>query len=355
MDRKKLIEGLANVAPALSVSNSGEIMKTFWLTGKRLMAYNGNIALSVAMPSEFIGAVQGTLYPLLNSSAAAECEFVETDKGVTVKAGSSKFKLLSMDAEQFNFKMPKFPEEGAFPIADVPKFLIALKACKRSLGSETSESVFKGITMIGGKKLLHLFAYDRVTLTHCKVKLTDDAPFDRVVVPTAVIDQLIRITEGATELDLFIDDKILLARCSGVTLWGQLEDQDRQMRPLLEQAQDYRARANSSIDITDKDFAKKFPAMLERAIIITQSAVEVTQTRVTIAENKIALHSKSSRGSVDDTIMPGKGQTHGDVELKMPPQRVLDGLEMGATMSMTKDAVIISNSDQSIVYFVACD
>jgi DNA polymerase III sliding clamp (beta) subunit (PCNA family) len=191
MDRKILIEALRNVDPARSVTNSTEVMKTFWFTGKRVMAFNGGISLAVPFESEFVGSVQATLFPLLASSQADECTFEQNEKGMVVKAGSSKFKLLTMSADEFNFKLPKMPE-SLLPIVDVPKFIMALKACKRSLGSETSESSFKGITLIPDDKLLHMFAYDRLTLTHCKVKIKGEITWDRVVVPTGVVDQLIR-------------------------------------------------------------------------------------------------------------------------------------------------------------------
>lgn len=346
-----MIEALANVQPAISVTNSNEVMKTFWFTGKRVMAFNGGMALAAPFESEWTGAVQPTLYPLLSSSGASECTFEETEKALVVKAGASKFKLQSMEADKFNFKMPKFPEQS-FPIVDVPKFMIALQACKRSLGSETSETCFKGITMIPDKKTLHLFAYDRVTFTHCTVKVTREIGWDRVVVPTAIVDQLIRIGDGATEMQLAIDEKVLMAKCSGVTLWGALEEQDRVMRPFPDWARDLRSDAKSTIDISDKDFAKKFPQMLERAIVITQSAVDATKTKVTVTDNKIYFKSKSSRGVVEDAIMPGKGQKHHNVELIMSPDRVLAGLELGS-LSFTPQATILTNSDNSITLFVS--
>jgi hypothetical protein len=351
MERKKLIEGFANVDPARSQMQSNPVMKTFWFTGNRLMAYNGGMALSVPFKSEYQGAVQETIYPLLNSSGAPECDFEVTDKGMTVKAGASKFKLLTMSNNEFNFTMPKFPEDAAFAVADVPKFLIALKACKRSLGSETSEAAFKGVTMIASKNKLDMFAYDRITLTHCTVKLKGDPGFERVVVPTALVDQLLRITDGATELDMIIDGKTLLARSNSVTLWGRLEDEDRQVRPFLDQSAELRTSSNSTLDITEKAFAMKFPAMLERACIITQDAVEATKTKVTVADNRIFLHSRSTRGVVDDAIMPPKGQTHKNVELRMNPSRVLQGLELGS-LSFTTKATILTNHDGSIAYYI---
>lgn len=353
METKTLIEALRNVDPARSVTNSAEVMKTFWFTGKRVMTFNGGIALAVPFKSEFVGAIQATLFPLLASSAAQECEFVPTDKGVTVKAGSSKFKLLTMDPEKFNFALPKFPETS-MPIVDVGKFLIALKACKRSLGSEMSESAFKGITMIPEGKVLHMFGYDRLTLTHCQVKLRGEVGWSRVVVPTAVVDQLIRITEGATELTLAIDDKILLANCGGVILWGALEDQDRKNRDFVDQSRAYKKDATSTIDVSDKKFAKKFPMMLERSVIISADAVESTKLRITIAENKINFYSKSTRGVVEDSILPPAGQKHHDVEIRVPPARLLQGLELGS-LSITDKAAILSNHDQSISYLIASD
>ena len=353
MDRKILIEALKNVDPARSVTNSNEVMKTFWFTGKRVMSFNGGVALAVPFESDFVGAVQATLFPLLNSSGAPECTFEETDKGITVKAGASKFKLNTMEADKFNFKFPKFPE-SLLPIVDVPKFLMALRACKFSLGSETSESAFKGITLIPEGKTLHMFAYDRLTLTHCQVKIKSDIAWERVVVPTGVVDQLIRISEGATELDIAIDDKELIAKCGGVLLWGALEDQDRKNRDFVEQARAIKKEAKSTIDASDKDFMKKFPMMLERSVIISADAVESTKLKVTVAENKIRFYSKSTRGVVEDAIMPPKGQTHHDVEIRIPPARLLQGLSLGA-LSFTEKAAILSNSSGTIAFYVSGD
>lgn len=351
MDRKLLIDALSNVDPARSVMNSNEVMKTFWFTGKRVMAFDGGMALGVAFESEWQGAVQATLLPLLKSSSSADVTFEEHEKGIRVKAGSSKFRLLTMSNNDFNFKFPKAPENW-MPIVDVPKFCMALKACKRSLGSETSESAFKGVTIIAKKGGIEMYSYDRMTLTQCKVKLKGEVNFERVVIPTKVVDQLIRITEGATELDLHINKDIILARCGNVTLWSELEEQDRVNRDFPVQVQEIAEKAKSTIDMGDKDFMRKFPAMLERSVIISSDAVESTMLRISVAENKIKFYSKSTRGVVEDSIMPPKGQKHHDVELRLPPSRLLAALELG-TLAFTEGAAILSNLDKSINYFVS--
>lgn len=356
MDRKILIEALRNVDPARSVTQSAEVMKTFWFTGKRVMAFNGGLSLGVALETEWAGSIQSTLLPLLASSNAPECDFVSTEKGVTVKAGSSKFKLLSMDAEQFNFKFPKQPEDS-LPIVDVPKFIMALKACKRSLGSETSEAMFKGITMMPSGKTLHLFSYDRMTFTHCRVKLRSELDWERVIVSTAVVDQIIRISEGATEMLLCIDAKknTIYVKCGGVMLWAQLEDLDRNNKDFVELSRQYTIEAKSTIDASDKKFAKKFPGMLDRSVIISADAVESTKLRVTIEDNKINFYSKSTRGIVEEAVGVPDGQKHHAVTVRLPPARLLQGLELGSSLSFTPRAAIVSNHDQSISFLVSGD
>jgi hypothetical protein len=355
MERKKIVAALTNVQPAISVTNAAEVMKHYWFTGKRVMAFDGGMALAVPFESEWQGAIQSTILPLLNSSGASEVTFEDTEKGFVVKAGASKFKLNTMASTDFNFKIPKMPDQASFPVADVPKFLIALKACKRSLGSETSEACFKGVTIIAGEKHLDMFAYDRLTLTHCTVKTKGSPGFDRIVIPTNAVDQLIRITDGATELSMVITEKAMQVRAGNVILWSQLVEEERNPKQFLEQVAEVKSGANSKpLDITHEVFRNKLPAMLERACIISDAAVDSEKTRVTVADNKIFFKSKSTRGVVDDSIMPPKGQEHGDVTLKMPPARVLAGLDLG-NLTFTPRATILANKDQSISFYVSGD
>lgn len=346
MDRQKLIDGLRNVDPARSILQQG-IVRTFWFTGNRLMAYNGNIALSVSFKSEWAGAVQETLYPLLNSSAAKEVEFVQDEKGFVCKAGSSKFKLLTLSNNDFVFTMPKLKDDDIFPV-DVGRFLIALKACKRSLGGDTSESSFRGVTLIAKGKTLHMFGFDRVTLTHATVALKGDPGFERIIIPQAGVNELLRITDGETELRMRVDDGYLLCRSGGVTLYSRLDDIDRNERDFIGQANELRSEAGNKMNAVPA----KIAAMLERACVVTQAAVDVTKTKITIADNKIFFVSKSPRGEVNDATMFEKGDSHGDVSLSIDPRRVLDAVEL-THCAFSPRAVILSNEEETIRYFVS--
>lgn len=349
MDRTKLVDALRNVDPARS--DKIGIAKGFWFTGNRVMAYNSEMAIAVPFKTDWTGSVQETLLPLLASSAAEECEFTEEKDNLLVKAGSSKFKLQTNKAEEIPFKMPKVPED-VFQIGDVPEFLFALKACTRSLGNDVSEAEFKGITFIAKGKTLHMFGWERITLTHAQYPIKGDMGFERVLVPTAVVNQLLRITEGATEMQMHIDDTRLICKANGVTLWGRIEEQERNPRDFLGQVSQIKASSNRMIRIGEHGFPK-LAGMLERACIITQAAIDVTKTQITWTDGKMHFLSKSSRGVADEMGMPSKGSgKHPDVELKVDPERMQRGLDL-EQMIMTERAVIFANEAGTIHYFVS--
>ena len=351
MDRLKLVEGLKNVDPARS--DKLGIAKGFWFTGTRLMAYNAELALSVPCKTDWQGSLQETVLPLLASSTAPEVSFETGDKEqISVKAGASKFKLNTNPIDDVTFKMPKMPEDATFGVKDVPEFLYALRVCTRSLGNDVSEDEFKGITFIAKGKTLHMFGWERVTLTHAQVPITGDMGFTRVLIPTAVVNQLLRITDGATEMEMTIDDKRLLCKCGGVTLWGRIEDQERNPRDFLGQVSQIKASANELIRIDGENFPK-LRGMIERACIITQSAMDITKTQITWAEGKCHFLSKSSRGIAQESGTTHKeAGTHPDVVVKVDPERMQRGLDL-SRMIMTKLAVIFTNDEGTIHYFVS--
>lgn len=351
MDRIKLVEGLKQVDPARS--DKLGIAKGFWFTGKRLLAYNAELALSVPCKTDWQGSLQETILPLLSSSSADTVSFETGDKEqIMVKVGSSKFKLNSNPIEDVTFKMPAMPENASFGVKDIPEFLYALRATTRSLGNDVSENEFKGITFIAKGKTLHMFGWERVTMTHAQIPIKGDMGFERVLIPTAVVNQLLRITDGATELEMSIDDKRLLCKCGGVTLWGRIEDQERNPRDFLGQVNQIKASANKLIRI-DGDNFKKFAGMIERACIITQGAADVTKTKITWIDNKCFFLSKSSRGIAEEAAQPAKDAgAHPDVVVNVDPERMQRGLDL-TRMLATKLAVIFANDNDTIHYFVS--
>ena len=93
--------------------------------------------------------------------------------------------------------------------------------------------------------------------------------------------------------------------------------------------------------------------MIERACIITQGAADVTKTKVTWIDGKCFFLSKSSRGVAEEAAMPSKAAgTHPDIVVNVDPERMQRGLDL-TRMITTKHAVIFSNDDDTLHYFVS--
>ena len=351
MNREQLVEALRNVDPARSEKLA--IAKGFWFSGKRVFAYNTELALAVPCKTDWSGSLQESLLPLLASTAAQEVTFETSDKQqILVKAGASKFRLQSNPIEDATFKMPKMPDGATFAVKDIPEFLYALKATTRSLSSDQSEEEFKGITFIAEGKTLHMFGWERISMTHAQVPIKGEMDFTRVLIPTAVVNQLLRITDGATEFQMHIDNTRVLCKCGGVTLWGRVLDHSESQRDFLAQVDLIKKSANKPIKI-DPDNFPKLAGMIDRAHVITHGAIDVTKTRITWEDGKCFFMTKSSRGTAEEAASPGKeAGKHHDIVVNVDPERLKRGLDL-ARMTATEHAVIFSNNENTIHYFVS--
>lgn len=351
MDKTALIEALKKVDPARSEKIA--VNKGFWFTGKSVIGYNSGFCISVPFKSDWVGGVQDTLLPLIDNHAGTTIEFGEhkDDHSMIVKVGASKFKLATFDISDFDFKFPKMDDDATFHIADVPEFLFALRAVTRSLGNDVSENEFKGVTFVPKGKTLHMFAFERVSMTHAEIPIGGKTAFERVLIPTAVVNQLLRLTDGVTELEMLIDDKQLIMRTNGVRLWGLIEQQERNPRDFLAYSKELRAKINHDMIAISEDNFPKLPGMIDRACIITQAAVEVTKTKVTWLDGKMFFRSESSRGVAEEVAKPKKGK-QGDVVLNVDPERLKRGLDL-TKVGMTDQCVIFTNDDGTLHFFVS--
>lgn len=350
MDKTKLVEALKNVDPARSDKN---INKCFWLTGKSVLAFDSEMCISVPFVTEFTGGIQETILPLLDNHAGTSCDLESSKKDdeIMVKVGASKFKLATMGIDELEFKMPKMDDIPSFTVKDVPEFLFALRAVTRSLGNDVSEEEFKGVTFLAKGKTLHMFAYERMSMCHAQVAISGEMGFERVLIPTAVVNQILRLTDGLTEMELAIDEKQVMLKCPRARLWGHCGAQERHPRDFLAYTKELRSKLNHDPIAIDGENFRKLPGMIDRACIITQSAVEVTKTKITWIDGKMYFLSKSSRGVAEEVAKPGEGQ-QSDTVLNVDPEKMKRGLDL-TRMGMTDTTVIFSNDDDTLHFFVS--
>jgi len=344
--RPKLVQLMTDVEPALSSLGLVPVTSHFWFTGKEIMAYDGRIAIEVECKTPFAGAVPPALLALLKTSTAeTPIEFKLDDAGTLhVKAASSKFKLAIMPKSDFVFKMPALPQ-NAFP-CDAGRFLEAMTTCMYSLGNDTSHTDHLGVTLIAEDGFLFLFGYDRATLSSGRVKLTGKVDFERIILPTNFCKQLLRIGAGAKKLYLEIADDFAMFECDGIALYGRLEELDKPIdfMNILDQALFKNKQKLCELP------ENKLPAVLERACIITDAAVDKTRMVVSIKNAHGHFDSVSERGEVHDEC--GFEKQHPDCLAHVDPVRIKDGIDRFTHILFTEEACIMANKEASMVYLI---
>lgn len=333
IERERLLTLLAEVEPALPAGGLVPVMKSFWFTGKRLLAFNGRIAISVPCKVPFAGAVPRNIGKLLRTTAAKQLEF-ETDKDtLIIKAASGRIKLPMVAPDAFVFDMPALSDDDSGFPADGPRMLQAIEACMFSIPKVITYNDQLGVTLIAGDNTLHMFATDGGTLTHGTVKLKKPVPFTRVILPTEFCKQLLRIGKGQAVLDLEINKTFAMLHADGVVLWGGLIEPDDKALPFLKVLN----------EIVPKDFEDaavemppKFKDVLDRHAILTDNAMSTDGTHIVVRGDHMTFKSKSERGSAEDAM---KIDTrHGDVDVWVDAGRLKDALPRF-------DRVLISNDN----------
>lgn len=345
MDRSKLIDILSDVEPALAAKELVPVLSHFWFTGKTVMAYNDHIAISTPCSTDFKGAVPRTLLSLLKTSKAKEVEFDVDGENMVVKAATSKFKLSVLPKEDFVFSMPATKDLPKLPV-DAGRFIQALEACMFSIGNDTSQADHMGVTLIRDDSTLMLFATDRATISHGSVAIKGKFAFSgRVIMPTDFCKELLRIAKGATELHMEITKEHVYVSHNGTQLFGRLVEPDTPMDFIALLDRLYPESAEKKLCA----IPTKLLAILERACIVTDSAVDKTKMKVKVADGQAHFVSVSERGEVSDKLQVEA--RHPPVSCSIDPKRFRDGYGRFDAFLMTKDAVIMTKD--AIVYLVS--
>jgi DNA polymerase III sliding clamp (beta) subunit (PCNA family) len=348
MHRETLISLLEQVQPALSARQLQPVMGHYWFTGKNLMAFNGDIAISVACPTEFKGAVAPVVLQILKTHRANEVTFEPNDDVLVVKAGRSRIKLPMIGADVFTdvFTMPKFKEKEPLEI-DPSKFMRAITSVCMSLGEDTSRSDYMGITFMRREKGFDLYATDLATLSHAFLRMKAVPDWEeRFIMSRHFARQLVKIGEGATAIKMEITDGYSMFENHGVRLWGRLEEIDRPLDWATIMEQNFSTKAKNGVS----EIPARLAMMLDRACIITEGTIDKTRTQISCVKSKMKLDSVSERGEMHDVLDVGEQQR--DVDVSVDPRRVRDGVEKFDLWVVTPKVVAMVSPDDNTTYIV---
>ena len=188
------IARLEQVEPAVAINRLIPLLTHFWLTGDKLVACNGNIALAVPFTTKFRGAVPAKLLPLLKAASF--------DRDIKPLAHNHDHLLIDGDRVRMRLGMlpPKFlhvmparqrNSNGNASAMAAP--IAAIEHCLISVGTDTSRSEHLGITLEPENDRVMLYATDEATIARACVQRDGLALAERAIIPAAFCQQMLRL------------------------------------------------------------------------------------------------------------------------------------------------------------------
>lgn len=348
MERRQLLDTLGTVAPALASTDLIPVLTHFWFTGKTVMAFNDQIAISTPCATDFKGAVPGDLLQLTKLSKAKDVT-LETpdDKELVIKLASSRVKLGLLDPEAFLFEMPMPSSADFLQTGKVAEFLDVVRNAMRSVSSDTSIPDQLGVTLIAEKGVLHVCSTNGMTMTHATIKVNGSPGFkDRVILSAPFCNQMLALAKTEKKLQLEIhDDHALLVCSDGTILFGRLIESPQPLNFL--------GVLDENFPDEDRKLLIEIPTkmhlILERAVVIAESKADRTKTTITVRDGKMKFFSASDRGEVADTMLVG--ETQPEVSMRIEARHLKNGYGDFDRMLITERCAVMVKDNK--MYMVA--
>jgi DNA polymerase III sliding clamp (beta) subunit (PCNA family) len=349
MRRDDLLEKLDKIAPAIAKLTMIPVMNCIWFTGTRALAYDGYVSLSVPFKTTFRGAVYGqTLIHLLRKSRAKEVDFIPSDEVLQIKAASTLIKMDLMLPSSFIHEQPQ-PTGHSLPIS-INGFITRLRMCMKSVSNDTTDLNHLGVTLIAKGQELLLFATNRHTISHAKVKLSGSVAFERVVLSSEFCERFLRLTksEGHGELEIH-KDYSLYSTPKGTVLYGKCIDV--MGRPYkYEETLEYNFPKTMLKHLSPITY--KLKDILDRAVFITGNSYDNPQsTTITVKDCIARFVSRSDKGKVIDVMSMEGNQP--DARIVLDCKYLMVGMDTFDNMLVTDKCFIMTKGD--MVYLIATD
>ena len=349
MLRSDLLERLQTVSPALSNKDIIPILTHFWFTGKELMAFNDQIAISLPCKTDFNGAVPGkVMLEILKNSKAKNIELLAVDSSLTIKAASSKVKMPILASDNFSiFEMPKVDKDDKYVPLDISDFIAGLECCMRSIGIDTSMPDQLGVTLIAdGDKAISMYSTNNNTISYASIPLKKKYTLkNRIVLSSTFCQQVMSMCKGISSARLYLGDGYALLQVSDKHLFGRLIDTDSPT--------DFKGMIEHHFPVTAKKklipIPTKMQLILERAVIAASAGIEVIPTNITVNDGKIKFVTKHKKLEMVDYLTIGDG--HPNVNTRIQPKHLKAGYGYFDKMMFTESCAIMTKGD--FIYMIA--
>jgi DNA polymerase III sliding clamp (beta) subunit (PCNA family) len=334
LDRLKFFQAAELAKPALSEKEMVEECLCFWLDGKSLTAFDdASLGIQVPFVGELKGGIRGSvLLGFLEHGSAAELEVtIEEKDQALLKIGRSRLRLSLMPSGRAIWQLPALDKEKPYRLP--AEVLEALKAVRISLGPGTAKLEQLGVTIMPAQGGLQFYASDEKTVAWASCKKAGNWPLkDRVIMPTAFVEQLIRLADEKT--DLWISDREVMAkREDGLILFARMIHAGSKVT-------DFKAVIDRELkDVQMFDIPERLKAGLERVAIVSGDEV----VAMWFQGNTLRIHATAKFGELKDIIEIDAHPK--ELEFKLNPELMKRALDLCKTMGASERATIMAGDN----------
>jgi DNA polymerase III sliding clamp (beta) subunit (PCNA family) len=312
MNRKKLIDILKRVQPAIASKEMLPILSCFCFYDDFVEAYDDVVGIRVPCDPIFVGGVKGKLLlEFLLASRAKELSFQvpeNSESEITIKAGRSKLLLPFFTQDEFAFT---FPEVGdAQKIKVTPDILSAIKAASVSLGVDPSHPWRLGVTAVFDKKGTTFYSSDSYTISVTKAK-TKAKKRVECIFPPRFVQLFNSISKDDAPVAFYVSSEWVMVEFeSGLWLFSRTtEEMHIQVNEFKEMVESASPEEPSDVVTIPKGFSHA----LDRALVLlSQEKDKVADFEVRGA--KLFIECSTSLGRLKDSLkLEGHGHTSAKV------------------------------------------
>ena len=348
IDRLELQTKLQTVAPALADNDLVPVLTHYLFTGKRLLAYNDRIALSVPLDLDFKGTVEGKLMlDYVTMCTHAKTATLGADNGrARLALGKSQFRLETKPADAFTFAMPAMPKpsEG---VLNADAFFPALDNCLFSTASSATVNEQLGVTFIPNGSKVRMFATDLKSLSYAQLPLPQLGLKEKAIVPTEFCRQMLALKDAQRKQLVMRSDHALFIADDTVLFGRVLRSDTNQInfdRALKNSLPANFPNGMAKMDERGRqhDRLKTTFAMAARLYDIKGNVVNTT---ITVRDNIVRMEALSPRGDARDQI---KLDFHPAVEAKVNASLVKAGYDRYKRIQITDRCTLLADDADSL-------
>lgn len=337
MKTSELLNSLLDVAPALAVNDIVPINSYVRFTGETLMAYNGKLAISVPLVTDFVCAAPRTIIDMVKACKAKSVELTHKKDELQIRGASTKMDFVTKGKVHFNYDMPQAPT-SPMPV-DAAAFVAAVEVCLRASSNDTTRSDYLGVTVAPDADGVIMYGASESRMARACVAFKKKHFDRRVILSSDFCKHLLVLAHGAKSLRMVIDDErdaAVFTTKDGKIMAGNLGVVDKPI-PFA----DVFKRVHSDVDAKRLvQVPSKFMSILERACIVTASDAATIRTSIEIKDGVAHFTTVSRYSKCTDRMQV---PTHPDVIFEVDAREIRAVIEHFNKMLITDKAIVLAS------------